>query len=437
MRVIGDALTASQKSMGDAKCKIVVGSYTYYIDAGTDRILSLRHTEQEWSQTATVVVQDSDATLAALDLRGDKGVISYGYGDNYSASAPLRVTNQRTDSTGGSIRTTTELKGVFDFLADDKASAAWNASEDYIATIKTILGYVLKPSTGYACFSHCDDYTPVFDSEDSIINSFTPRDYFRIGFNETRLSVIKRLLGWTGCKARVENDESDNAVIHFFVPGTTTPEYYYEDVATEHNFFGKAVRKRIVIPNYIVVSSHPDYEDQYTGFKADTTNDGDIEIRDHHYFRVTSTTQCTNLATAILSQHQWDAERGSGFVPMNCGQEVMDYVKITDSRVGDNRSGNVGYIIRNYAQGRFTMGFGFGKMLLGGTIGPPLLGISGEVTDRVTIGALVEAYYGLSDRIDELLAYITAIAEYLEAQRKDAYFVKATIAEQLIIPTWS
>lgn len=457
---IDATLEAAQKAMGDAKLRIALsngaGPYTYYIDAGDDRILSCRHTEQEWSQTALVTVQDSNATLANLDLRGYKGVLSYGYGDNYSASAPLQVTNQRTDSVSGSIRTAFELKGVFDFLKDDKASEAWGASEDYVSPIDSILNYVLVPSQGgYSFFNHTTDYIPTFDSKDTIMDTFAPKDYFRVGFNETRLSVVKKLLAWTGCKARVENDGSDNAVIHFFVPESSSFDYEYNDVASGHNFFGKAVRKRIVIPNYIVVSSHPDYEDQYTGYKADTTNDGDIEIRDHHYFRVTSNTQCKDIATAILSQHQWDAERGSGFVPMNCGQEVMDYVKITDSRVGDNRSGNIGYITRNYSQGVFTMSFGFGKMLLGGTTGPLALmigkGAEGAVTDEVTMATLLTAYNGLADRFNELLAAVIEIAEYangqqdnmdaiweyLEAQRKNAYFVKATIAEQLIIPVWS
>jgi len=421
--------------MGDAKLRIALTKssstpYTYYIDSGDDRILASRHTEEEWSQTATVVIQDSSATLSALDLRGYKGVISYGYGDNYSSCAPLWVTAQRTDSAGGIIRTTLELKGTFDFLDDDKASAAWTGTDGYVSTVELILNYILRPSVGYSFYNHCDDYTFTVDSRDTgagAVNTYAPKDYFSVSLNEGRLSVIKKLIGWVGVKLRVEDDEE----IHLLVPEDTTPEYEYEDVATEHNFFSKAVRKRIVIPNYIEVSSHPDHEDSYTGDASDTINDGDIESRVHYYIRAVSDDQCDKIATALLFHQQLAAERGSGFVPMNCGQEVFDYVKITDSRVGDIRSGNIGYIVREYSQGRFTMRFGFGSLALAGVGAIPFVG-DGDLS--VTVNSLIEAYNGLRENLNQLLQAHIDVVNYLIARGE--VVPKWHIEKQAIMPVW-
>ncbi len=419
--------------MGDAKLKITLtkpgeDTLTYYIDSGDDRIKTSNHTEQEWSQRATIRIGDASGTIAALDTRGYQGVISYGYGANYSACAPLWVVAQPTLSQPESIDTTLNLKGVPDFLNDDKASKTYAFGRGNVTNVKDILNFVLVPSQGYSCFSHCKDYIPVFDSGydggENTINTFKPRLSFRISFNESRLSVVKRLLSWTDNEMRIEAD----GVPHFFLP-TTTGETYDEEYQdgvdiTRHNFFAKAVRKRIVIPNYIVVSTPPDYETQYTGFARDTTNDGDIEIRTHYQLDAESNAECTSLATGILSHSQLDAERGSGQVPMNCLQEVFDYVKITDSWVGDTRVGNIGYITRNYnyEESQFEMVFGFGRIYPRS----PLPGGSLEEL-RLTVDALEEGQFLLWDALEE-------IALYLEAREKDADFLKVHIKNKAIAP---
>ena len=49
---------------------------------------------------------------------------------------------------------------------------------------------------------------------------------------------------------------------------------------------------------------------------------------------------------------------------MNVGAEVYDYVKVTDSRQGDSVTGNIGWITRHCAPGKFEMRFGFGESAL-------------------------------------------------------------------------
>ena len=70
-----------------------------------------------------------------------------------------------------------------------------------------------------ACFSHCKAYTITFDSEDSLIDSYIPADYFYIAHGESRLSAIKKLIKTTGCKAIIKAD----GAVHIFVPTNHKP----------------------------------------------------------------------------------------------------------------------------------------------------------------------------------------------------------------------
>lgn len=400
-------LQAAQKLMGDAKARIVLTNNgttkTYYIDSGDDRIMALNHTEQEWSQVAQTVLQDSSGTVAALDLRGYKAVISWGYGANYSACAPLWTIAQKTDSRSGSIITALSLAGTFNLMNEDRASAAYLPDSSNTDTVKTILTALVEATL--APYSHCKAYTATFDVSTGIIDTFMPKDSFRVYLNDRRLSKIRHLMQHVGYKCRVEADGQ----VHFFIPTVSGSSYdeEYDDVVTGHNFFEKGVRKRVIIPGYFVVSSHPDHESPFagfTGFAKDTGYDSlptELQIRDHKYFRVTGNTQCTNIATNLLLHKQMDAEKGHGFAPMNCLQEVFDYVNITDSKVGsgDTRAGNIGYINRKYlptgAPEDFSMRFRFGSVAPGQYLGtqPPVFG------DDVTFKDLNTAL----DYIEEIL----------------------------------
>jgi len=378
--------------MGDAKARIVLtktgaDTKTYYIDSGDDRIMALNHTEQEWSQVAQCVLQDTSGTIEALDFGGYKAVVSWGYGANYSACAPLWCIAQKSDSRATSIITGLSLAGTFNLMNEDRASVAYTPDSSNTDTVKTILKALVEATL--APYNHCKAYTATFDVSTGIIDTFMPKDSFRVYLNDRRLAKIKQLMQHVGYKCRVENDGE----VHFFIPTTSgaTYDYEYNDAVTGHNFFEKGVRKRVVIPGYFVVSSHPDHEAPYkgwTGTAQDTDYDGypdELKIRDYKYFRVTDNTQCTNIATNLLLHKQLDAEKGHGFTIMNCGQEVFDYVKITDSKVGagDTRTGNIGYINRKYlATGRpedFSMEFRFGSVAPGqylGTMPPATTGIS-------------------------------------------------------------
>ena len=498
--------------------------------------------EPTW-QTSLGVTQLDGATLS-WELDGYAS-------DEYSPSAPLEVIAQKTDSlASGMLFTSLSLAGVFNMMGEDHASVAYNPDSTNVDTPKTILTAIANATM--SCFSHCKSWAIVFDSEDALIDTYIPADYFTVGFNESRLSAFKKALAYTGCKARIENTNGV-ATIHVFrlsskqenyitgdddvaevgsvlwfaqsftptteqlitsvklllyragTPGTVTVsirasdaygrptgadlcsgtisgdtlttdtaglwyeitfgdgytltastkytivvrtvssslywridtvatytggltsyssnsgsswsylyqngdfmfetwsksinyEYNDEIAAANHNFFDKSVRKRLVIPNKITVSSYP-VQGSYTGYATDADSYASLGryIEEFHYVRPTSNAQCTAIATAMIQNLQTSAEQGHGLAPMNVGQEIFDYVKITDSRANDTRTGNIGYLIRNYNSSRaaslFNFEFRFGDLISTGLAGtqPPSIS-EGELSIQAVADGLLELW---------------------------------------------
>jgi len=444
-------LTAAQKAGGDVLCKVVLTlqsdttTYTYGVDT-TNRLLDLKHSEDEWGQTAQISVDNRDGNLTGLTLEGCSAVISYGYHtttDEYSAAAPLEVIACKTDAMQGELITTLSLAGVFNMMGEDEASKAYMPDSENRDTVKTILTAIANKTL--PCFTHCKSYTITYDSEDSLIDTFKPADYFSVAFTESRLSAFRKALAFCKCKARLQNDLGV-ATIHIFNPTVsgTTYDYEYNDAmaAANHNFFNKSVRKRLVIPNKVIVSNHPD-QGSYTGNATDADSYaalGNRYIVEHHYARPASNAQCTAIAEAMIQSYQIAAEKGHGFAPMNCGQEVMDYVKITDSRAGDTRVGNIGFLERHYSPGNFAFEFRFGSLFMPGLAGtlPPrgTLPTETEATTREIIATLNQDIGNIYDVVSELIANYNTLLSYLIAREDEAVFKKLTVTEVMKIPGW-
>ena len=453
--------------MGDAKCKIVLTQQgdstekTYDIDSTPNRILELSHKEQEWSQTAQITVDNRDGNLTALSLEGYTGPISYGYGANYSAAAPLTVIAQKADSLQRDQVTTFSLAGLFNLWAEQEATEAYTPDEINTDTIKTIMDAIAGATM--TCFGSYPAHTITYDSgyDDSIINAFTPNDHFSVAKGESRLSAYQKAIRYTKCKSRVEND-AGVATIHVFQHETSSYDYEYKDAIdpANHNFFDKSVRSRLVLPNKVVVRNHPDHDDSYTGNATDATSYAALNDQYYPktvYVRPASNAQCTLIATAILLRYQLAAEKGHGITYMNCGQEVMDYVKITDSYVGDNRDGNIGYIHRWYSAyekepTRFGMEFRFGTLEiigLAGTVPPKQTKITVPTGPQETyaslvdtVASLIDSYNGLVDDYNTLqgdvnfaLAKILALTNYVIDLQWEDRVAKLDVYLRLQIPS--
>lgn len=442
MRPLPAGLTTAQKSYfvtgapASPIWKLVLSRAAQTTRGYRFRAYDIDHLEQEFSQTALILLDNSDGALTSLDFEQFKGVLSYGYftgisraiwqastvysvddirtptatngfqyrcttagtsdsseptfptdlgvtvsegggstvvwtmdgntGDEYSATAPLYVVDNPLVSGIRGLIVGLTLEGVLNRMGRDRAEAPYTPDETNTLTVKgtidAIADTTLDNSGPYGNYTAI---TTSFDSEDSLVDTFQPKDLFRIRKNDTRLDAIRTLLGFTGMKMRVEADGN----LHFFDPTTTGTSYDYEYkllVTGEHTFLNKEVRNRFVDPNKIVVQSHPSHIPQFTGNATSSTSNALYATTLTIEGRFISDAQCDAIAAAKIEQLELDAERGSGKFTMNCGAEVWDWNKITDSRQSDSVTGNVRNIRRRCRIGGqsnalYEMSFDFGK----------------------------------------------------------------------------
>ncbi len=558
IRTLTSTLEAAQKTLVyEPLWKIVLtrtGQTTYTYDR--TRILAITQTETPEGTTVEVTLSNFDKTLTDLNFEHYQAVISYGCktsaGDEYSATAPLRVRAQEVISGRSILKCILRPIGILDQLGEDEAKAIYTQLSTDTQTVKTLISAIcaatLAPYVGYTAI------TVTYDSEDSLIDTFIPAEYFSIQINQSRRDSIEELLAYTGCKMRAEDDGE----LHIFVPVTSGTEWasptgyvdgasawtneataydedtatgtydvllrdtwgdylelthsaiwcdsvriwaristgdtflididiyyggvwndlysgtltasqwvtyafgtkyvvtsmrirmkysngspvgqqciyeadfhladYYEyefDVAGEHTFLSKSVRNRFINPNKEIVASHPDHSPSYTGNYTSATSYG-LDAKTHTtYKRLVSDAQATAIATAKIQSSELDAERSFAVVPMNVGQELWDYVKITDSRSGDSVTGNIQYIQRKVAIHltnqplTFSMQIALGKPSLAGMIAGMLA--SGEEASAVS-GRLSN---------ENLLTMIQDITEYLKANAEKTVWVEESAVKNL------
>lgn len=449
MRDISQSLLRGQRSKSILgkhlliRAVLTYGANTYTYN--TTRIKQLSRIEQIFSHKSELMLDDTDKVLHGLDLEGYKAVISRGLitraGEEWVDLPPLWVIGQQRDSYRTHLECSLSLEGIFDRMGKHKAESSLTLESDDTQTVKDLLTGIadttLTDGTN-SPYSKYPAYTITFDSEDDLIDTFIPADYFRVGLNETRLAKWKELMRYTDCVSRIESD----GAIHIRVPVTSGTTYDNEYTLVQgrdyQNFFNKRFRRRIVSPNYITFKNHPAHTASYTGFAKDASADlTDMFEGETHYVRATSNAQCTNLATALLSKYQMVAEKGAGVLPfVHFGQETYDYVNFVDARAGDNRAGNVGSINEFYKPGQFNMSIGFGRIPLGVAA---LQGLASETgLTAANLLPLLDQAYSYIEQIIEILggkADIDAVNEVLLSLYEDAYFKKLTVTEEIRIPT--
>lgn len=462
-------MVAAQKRGSRPLCKIQLTnpantsvSYTYGVDT-TDRLLSIEHTEDTPLQNAEVTIQNANGNLNALNLLGYKGVISYGYkiaaSTEYSACAPLRVIAQRFDSGMGVLSCSFSLAGKANQMSEDHASDDDTANSASTALVKDIITAIA--ATTRAVYSHTEAMTVTYDSEDGLIGTFQPKDGFAIYYGNTRKEKIWELLDWTKCVGRFEDDGELHVLVPTISGSTwagsstyalrdhvqpTTPnnnftyrcssagtagsaeptwptvagstvadssvqwiavahDYEYALSTGSHQFFSKGTRERLVIPNHITIESRDGDSPAYAGTAIDSASNALLDMRDRRRLRLASSAQATNIAKALISHLQMDAERGYGEVPINVVQEVYDYIKITDTRQGDTLIANVQSIKRVYRPGGFRMTMRLGKVtaLPMAIITPAEAGVTIDYQSQINRNASnIEILHGNQLRMTEL-----------------------------------
>ncbi len=242
------------------------------------------------------------------------------------------------------------------------ADVSWeDAAQDCAYKYKYTAGAAV--TNGVDCFEHCTAYQVVFDSEDSLIDTYLPAQGFQIREGTSRFDAVETLLGFTGCVGTWKTDGK----YHIFVPTVTGTTYGYEyalNVAATHQMLAKSVRNALVTPNKVTVKSYDSDTDQYAGSATDATSYALLPIEVTIRTYLASTAQGNSIAAAMIARLQMASQRGSATVPINLGAELHDYVKVTDSRANDSRTGNVGSIRWSYKAGKeYNMFFSFGSLI--------------------------------------------------------------------------
>lgn len=353
MRATTSTLLAAQKDDSVKRIAKVVftksgeDTQTFY----GDRMLSVDHIEEPYNQKLTLVMSNYDQTFTNLNLKGYQCQMSYGAttsaGDEYSDTAPLWVIHNPLYSGPGKLFVTIIAYGQPNLLSRDQANDNFLPASDDGRTIKDLIGAILGDSetTILDCYDHCKLWNITWDAEDSLIDTHAPNDGFRIYYRGSRMNSIMRLINRTTNVYRFEDDGE----IHIFVPTTTGTSYdsEYSRVEGEHQFYDKQIERAAVIPNYIVVASNPDDDDQYSGYATDGENEP-WEVRQYNRMKLASNAEATDIAEAILSKYTLQSQTGAATVPMNVFAEVWDYIKITDTREGDSIVGNIGKLVRKF-----------------------------------------------------------------------------------------
>ncbi len=330
-------------AVGDVVTPTTLTGYQYRCTvAGTSHAT----TQPTWGTALGVTQTDGSVTW---EMDGNTG-------DEYSPTAPLKVIGQEFISSETQLQCRLQLIGIPNQMAQDKAVAKHTQESSDTNTLKTLITAVAAASTnlssaynGYTAFTYT--FEPVSASyplgyDDSIIDAFKPADYFSVQVNENRDDKIQELLNYSKCKRRAGSD----GAMHVFLPTTSGTTYDYEYrlyVSGYHTFFQKNLRTRFVNPNKEIVSSSPDHTPAYTGSSTSATSYALAKKIHTTYRRLPSNAEADLIAAAIIERYELNTERGSAVVPMNCGQEIFDYIKVTDSSEGTTRTGNVQYIQRN------------------------------------------------------------------------------------------
>lgn len=338
-------------------------SYTYE----EDRILPSEHDEGMYSHRAKIVLDNNNHELDDKNLKGYDAVISYGVvtgaDKEYSPTSPLAVIDQQFDSTPNKLSCTLELEGMPNLMAQDEASEVYEPDEDDTKTVKTLVNAIVGATL--APFTHCHAFEVVWDDGyDTLADTYKAKDSLRIYSGNSRLAILRRVLDFTANVPRFEADGK----IHILKPVTTGTNYdsEYSLEKGSHTFLSKAYRESLTFPNRVVVQSQPGDDPQYSGeAQVDGYDSLPAKVKKTHHvqLRLESNNQADDIAEALIAKAEMGAARGQAEIRINVGAEVFDWVKVTDSRQGDTRTGNLGYIHRRFGKDKWIMTFGFGNWL--------------------------------------------------------------------------
>jgi hypothetical protein len=333
------------------------------------RILKVKALESPYKQTAEITLNNYDRLLFDLSLKGQRLNIAWGAttqeGDLYSTSPVMWVKQQTFYEAQGVMQCLLKCIGIMDLLNSD------TASEKYIDDGTTALGDLVTAilTSTLDCFDHCKVYNVVVDDDlDDLWTGVYLGETFVIDKNETRAHVLARLFDMTHASMRPGGerpDEDDHDTIHIFTPSQTVQSEYTLERAN-HRFYVDSDSSGIVMPNEIIIKTPSGYDPAYEGRAIDAISHNTNPCsRTQLVVGLVSSNQAQTIANTMLSNIILAESGSSAFVPMNCGTEIFDRMKVTSKRSDRILEGSVGSITRLFdpmaKEPRYDMSVGFGK----------------------------------------------------------------------------
>lgn len=248
----------------------------------------------------------------------------------------------------------------------------------------------------------------VYEVKDSLIDTYCPADSFVINENDERWTIINNLLFHTYSVCLVKPDGK----LYVFKPITGGTSYDSEySLSSGHSMFAKVNTDALVIPNKIVVRTLRNADTAYEGSATSAASYALLAKTAFVRMSLESNAQGNSIAAAMISQLELDGQRGSAQVPINCGTELYDYIKVNAFDTQDNsRTGNVGSfekVYKNYPNKpvEYYMTFSFGRTALKavpGTRSSQLSNLALIAKESSETGLSFEAMMLLSEMVDAI-----------------------------------
>lgn len=421
MRTLPAALLAEQqKSTYSPAIRIWIGITDY-----SPRLKNIRHIERPWGGTATILLDNSDGGLTALDFRGKKVKIQYGFEGvaEYSEAPNVYVLSQRLVSREGELNTLLSCIDLFNkvrlhriiggggllltgtitgiFQSGMKVRGQTSGATAEIITVgsnwlhvgrvaETFTAGETVAAVGFAGVSIAgisitnvgggkapgwEGTTPIWSAIASLLTGtglgfstatsdplMNNQPRYITQVNASVLDAIQDLINMTKSILRVAPD-SGGFQSYSVATTPATPDYTYD---TAHAFFSDIRNNQLVLPNSVIVVNSVTDENGITTYSGAASDAGQIalfqEVKEVLNFEVLSNAEAQNRADARLRRLQLEATRGTIIVPMNVAHELFDYIRIIDSRAAIDYYGWIGGLERIWEPGIYRL-----TIELGGT----------------------------------------------------------------------
>jgi hypothetical protein len=205
-------------------------------------------------------------------------------------------------------------------------------------------------------------------TEDTSDPNNLPTTYYPVVIAELGsyvLQTVRNLMAMTrsGLKMR-----QDGFHLVYLDPSPASYDYEYD---TTHAFYSDIRERGVTIPNKIIfVDKMSDTMGNHYNYYGQAQDNDSINVwQDITWIQVDETIQSNaeaiSRASILLDRIKSEVNQGRIIVPMNVGQELYDYIKVTDSRAGITATGRVGMLRHWYnpAQGEYRLEIRIGGLV--------------------------------------------------------------------------